>query len=341
MPNNSSKQTTAPPLLLNKDQLSSEYTEPFIMTGYRQPGTTLMGSIKYAFVLHNDVGNFWIHFISFVAWIVWLGYMACYKIDFTDSYYYPLLCFWVGSCCYVLLSSMAHLLSTISSNVRSVLFIFDYFGITIYSLGGVIGGFFYEQSTNSSLFKYQGFIILLGVAFAISATFFNGMTRFYWRKYRVMVRALAFIVPYGLSVTPVTQRLFECMITENQCIQETMFFHFSGYVLTFMTIFLFASNLPERLAPGKFDYFFQSHQLFHVTSVLETCIKMYAFPLDAQLRRSVLANIEGGTATVYNTFLPLSVALLGGLLVTGVMSLLIIRGVLVYKATVNRDMKNK
>ncbi len=335
----SSKPQTVPPLL-HRDQVSSIYTEPFIITGYRQPGTTVLGSIKYAFVLHNDVGNFWTHFLPFVAWVVWLDYLASYEIDFTDPYYYPLLCFWLGSCCYVLFSSMAHLFSNISSTVKSTLFILDYFGIAMYALGGAIGGFFYEQSTDSPLFKYQSFMLTLDVSVALGATLFSGLTRFYWQKYRVLIRALAFVLPYILAVTPFTQRLFVCMLTGNQCVQETLLLHLSGYIFTFMIAFLFVSKLPERFAPGKFDYFFQSHQLFHVTAAIQTCIQMYMFPIDAQLRRTVLTNVEGATATTFNTLLPFFFGLLGGLLVVGTMAVLMIRGVLVFTGKTKHGKKN-
>jgi len=40
---------------------------------------------------------------------------------------------------------------------------------------------------------------------------------------------------------------------------------------------LYANRIPEKLYPGKFDYFFASHQIFHVCVVLAalahyTCI---------------------------------------------------------------------
>lgn len=31
---------------------------------------------------------------------------------------------------------------------------------------------------------------------------------------------------------------------------------------------LSANRIPERVAPGKFDYFFASHQIFHVCVVM-------------------------------------------------------------------------
>ncbi len=33
-------------------------------------------------------------------------------------------------------------------------------------------------------------------------------------------------------------------------------------------IHISATRIPERLAPGRFDYFFSSHQIFHIFVVL-------------------------------------------------------------------------
>ncbi len=334
------KQQPSPPLLLHHDQVLSVYTEPYIITGYRTPGTTVLGSIKYAFVLHNDVGNFWTHFVPFVAWLVWLGYLATFRIDFTDPYYYPLICFWLGSCSYALFSSIAHLLSSMSPTVQCVVFSLDYLGIAMYALGGAIGGFFYEQSTDSPLFKYQGFVLTLDVSVAIGATFFCGLTRFYWRKHRFLVRALSFSLPYAFAVAPFTQRFLTCMVTGEECVEETLSLHLSGYVLTLIIAFFFVSKFPERCGPGKFDYVCQSHQLFHITAAIQTSIQMYMFPFDAQLRRTLLVDVEGATATVYNTILPFLIAECSGLLLVSIMAILMSRGVLVLNVTTNHERKN-
>ncbi|CAF0958382.1 unnamed protein product [Rotaria sordida] len=38
---------------------------------------------------------------------------------------------------------------------------------------------------------------------------------------------------------------------------------------------LYAARIPERLAPGLFDIWFQSHQLFHVFVVAAACVHYY------------------------------------------------------------------
>ncbi|XP_064384498.1 membrane progestin receptor gamma-like [Halichondria panicea] len=317
-------------ILLHRDQVPSMQIEPYIITGYRQPGTSVLGSIRYAFVLHNDVGNFWTHFLPLLAWVAWLAWLAKYRIDFTDPYYYPLLCFWAGACSYVLFSSMAHLLSNISFTVRSVCFTLDYLGIALYALGGAISGFFYEQSIGSPLFKYQGLVLSLDVAIAISATLMCGLTRFYWRNFRYLIRAFSFVFPYATAVAPFIQRLFVCLLTGNECVTETLHLHVSGFFLTFTIAFFFVSKIPERFAPGRFDIYFQSHQLFHVVAVVQTCTQMYMFPLDAQLRKDALSVVEGATPNIYNTLLPFMFAEVVGIVIASVVGVLIVRGVLVY-----------
>ncbi|KAG8216869.1 hemolysin-III related-domain-containing protein [Butyriboletus roseoflavus] len=46
-----------------------------------------------------------------------------------------------------------------------------------------------------------------------------------------------------------------------------------GWLLTSGTLYIvgaliYANRIPERIAPGRFDYFFASHQIFHVCVVL-------------------------------------------------------------------------
>lgn len=44
----------------------------------------------------------------------------------------------------------------------------------------------------------------------------------------------------------------------------------TSYVVTWIDLMLIcsANRIPEKLYPGKFDYFFASHQIFHVCVVL-------------------------------------------------------------------------
>eukprot|EP00071_Canis_lupus_P043864 XP_022277421.1 progestin and adipoQ receptor family member 6 [Canis lupus familiaris] len=81
-----------------------------------------------------------------------------------------------------------------------------------------------------------------------------------------------------------------------------------------LTGFLFASHLPERLAPGRFDYIGHSHQLFHICAVLGTHFQLEAVLADMGSRRAWLAMQEPPLGLV-GTVATLGLAVAGNLLI--------------------------
>lgn len=326
-------------------QISPIFREPFILGGYRTVGTSFTDCIRYTCVLHNDVGNFWTHFVPFLIWITWLAYEAKYNIDFTDPYFYPLLCFWVGASSYAFFSSMAHAFSCRSFEVRTVCFTLDYLGIALYALGGGISAFFYQQSVHSPYFSYKYPILFLEASFAVSAVVFGGLTRFFWKKYRFVIRILSFVLPYMSALLPFLQRFLRCIMTGEECVHETLHLHFIGVLLTMTLTFFFVTKIPERFAPGKFDYFFQSHQIFHITAAIQTTMQMYMIPYDGRARRKVLEAVGGTSPDITTTFVPFLTAVVFGLLTAVILGYLMRVGVLtsnkVPAAYPNKDDKKR
>ena len=314
--------------LVHGTQISPIYLEPFILGGYRAPGVSFVDCIRYTCVLHNDVGNFWTHFIPFLIWVPWLLYLAKYDIDLCNPYFYPLLCFWCGACSYALFSSVAHAFSCRSFEVRSVCFILDYFGIAMYAFGGAIAGFFYQQSVHSVYYHYKYPILFLEASLVVNATLFGGLSRFYWKNYRFIIRILSFILPYIAAVAPFVQRFSQCVSTGEECHYNTLPLHLLGFVLTFTLAFFFATKIPERFAPGKFDYFCQSHQIFHIIAAIQTTIQMYMVPIDAHQRRAMLESVEGAHPDVFTTFVPFLFGGTFGLLTVGLLGYLMMKGIL-------------
>lgn len=309
----------------HRSQIPSLYKEPFIMSGYRKPNPSFFECIRYAFVCHNDVWNFWSHFLPLCIWLSWLYYLS-YHYDFSDPYYYPLLCFWLGGCSYVLFSSIAHMFACKSATVRSTCFMFDYLGISVYVAGGGIYSFHHQQPLSSPLYQYEFPVLCLHLLASVSATLISSLTRFYWLKHRFLIRALAYVPSYLSSIVPFMLRMHTCASTGEDCIYATLHLHFISVVLTWVLLFFFVSKVPERFAPGKFDILFQSHTLFHFFSVVLTSIQMYMFPIDTELRKvALLTKIAPSFETVYLPFL----AMIGiGLLQVGLFALLLVKGVL-------------
>ena len=162
---------------------------------------------------------------------------------------------------------------------------------------------------------------------SVIATLVSSLTRFYWFKQRFVIRALAFAPAYFSAVVPITLRLLSCVSTGDDCIHATLHFHLVGIVLTWVILFFFVSKIPERFAPGKFDIFFQSHTLFHLSAVALTSIQMYVYPFDAEIRKADLQNKV--YPSIETVFMPFVTMVAMGLVQVGAFTFLIMRGVLI------------
>ncbi|KAL0590627.1 Membrane progestin receptor delta [Plecturocebus cupreus] len=108
-----------------------------------------------------------------------------------------------------------------------------------------------------------------------------------------VLRTAAFAYPFLFDNLPLFYRLGLCWGRGHSCGQEALSTS-HGYHLfcALLTGFLFASHLPERLAPGRFDYIGHSHQLFHICAVLGTHFQLEAVLADMGSRRAWLATQE-------------------------------------------------
>uniref|UniRef100_A0A2K6GDG5 Progestin and adipoQ receptor family member 6 n=1 Tax=Propithecus coquereli TaxID=379532 RepID=A0A2K6GDG5_PROCO len=130
-----------------------------------------------------------------------------------------------------------------------------------------------------------------------------------------VLRTAAFAYPFLFDNLPLFYRLGLCWGRGHSCGQE-MLSTSHGYHLfcALLTGFLFASHLPERLAPGRFDYIGHSHQLFHICAVLGTHFQLEAVLADMRSRQAWLATQEPPLDLV-GTVATLGLAVAGNLLI--------------------------
>lgn len=108
-----------------------------------------------------------------------------------------------------------------------------------------------------------------------------------------VLRTAAFAYPFLFDNLPLFYRLGLCWGRGHNCGQEALSTSHGYHLLcALLTGFLFASHLPERLAPGRFDYIGHSHQLFHICAVLGTHFQLEAVLADMGSRRNWLATQE-------------------------------------------------
>ena len=114
----------------------------------------------------------------------------------------------------------------------------------------------------------------------------------------------------------------------SDCNPDNHFLILVGYIITIVSVFFFATKIPERLFPITFDIFGASHQLFHVTVALATTIQMKFLFSDSSVRRVVLEE-ESMEPTFGSSVLIYAVASLCNLLTFLVLTALRVHGFLV------------
>nr|XP_021493469.1 progestin and adipoQ receptor family member 6 isoform X3 [Meriones unguiculatus] len=139
------------------------------------------------------------------------------------------------------------------------------------------------------------------------------------------LRAAAFAYPFLFDSLPLFYRLWLCWGRAHSCGQDMLSSSHAYHLLcALLAGFLFAARLPERLAPGRFDYIGHSHQLFHICAVLGTHFQLEAVLVDMGARRAWLAaqepmlGLEAAVAT-------LSLAVIGNLLIIATFTALLLR----------------
>ena len=313
--------------LLHQSQISSEFWEPFLLTGYRQTDTSFLQCLKYIFIVHNDFGNFWTHFIPFWVWLVWL-YNSSYKYDFSDPFWHPLLIFWISSCFCAITSSLAHAFSSKSSSARHVCFMIDYLAISNQFLASGLASYFYDRPLEMPLFQYKQGVIAINVIFALNAIFVSSMSRFYWQKQRYVLRAVSFLLAYIFSGLPSHLRFLVCAIEGKECLHDTLLHYIVCQIFGLLVLFFFVSKIPERFAPGKFDYFLQSHQLFHIACTAMTTLYLYIIPKNALTRQNLLAKYPYFLPDLYSAVLPYLFSIIIGTTIVSVLSYRTLKGYL-------------
>ena len=319
-------------MLLTKAEVPPLWQVPYITTAYRRPYCGPLQCIKYAFILHNDVGNFWTHFLTFIAWLLWLLFVTRYYDMFSD-YNAPLLCFWIGCCSYVLLSSVAHMFSPMSDVMCDVCWMLDYAGISIYMYMIGIAYFYYERPLTSTFYKHEYLQLAIQTCLTIPAFTASSLSRFFWGRYQHIIRGVTFMPAFLFSNFTVVLRWSECHGEE--CIPNSMPYHafMVSSCVVFITIFI--TRVPERLAPvGKFDIFFQSHQVFHIISAIATTALMKLLLVDSKERRKVLTEdtkLTGIFPTADKVYSLFSIT------VTVQLSIIVVLWILLHKGVIRND----
>ncbi|XP_061633666.1 membrane progestin receptor delta isoform X3 [Phyllopteryx taeniolatus] len=278
------------PPLFDVHQVPKVFREDGILTGYRHPQSSALDCVLSCFRLNNETVNIWTHFLP-TWYFVWRLASLCRGTNFaSDCYTWPLLAYMLLVCVYPLTSCAAHTFSAMSSEWRHICYFLDYGALSLYSLGTAICYGCYVMPDgwlNGWLHRHFVPIAVGNSLLCTSLACYSRLVEVRFPQRSKVLRTLAFAVPFVFDSLPVFYRLLLCC--GGRCSpSEALLSHFYQVTFALLTCFLFTSHLPERLAPGRFDYFGHSHQLFHVSAVVATHFQLGAVLSDMTSRRGRL-----------------------------------------------------
>ncbi|TNN06382.1 Membrane progestin receptor delta [Schistosoma japonicum] len=278
--------------ILLASQISSDFHEIGILSGYRKPSASLASGILSIFQLHNETLNIWTQIIPTVYFVIEL------ILNFFHAGERFLLIYLVTAVTFLFTSSCAHTLSCLSPRARHVCFFLDYIGITLYSCGCAVCYYAFALPLDflslSPVFYLNlcDLFLFISVMFCICGAYLSCQTRF-WKPslLRNVVRMGAFSINLFYLATPILWRSYICRYMErdydtSECC--SLYYWNLHFMSAFAAGLLYVSHFPERLFPGKFDFFGHSHQIFHILSAFGSVTQYYALRTDLKERSAKL-----------------------------------------------------
>ncbi|KAE8618555.1 hypothetical protein XENTR_v10009419 [Xenopus tropicalis] len=277
------------PRLLTIQQVPKVFHEDSIICGYRSPCSSATACILSLFQMTNETVNIWTHFIP-TWYFLWKMLSFLYSGFWDDPFLWPLLVYQLSCCIYPLMSTCAHTFSVMSTKARHICFFLDYGAVSLYSLGAAIAYSAYvfpDRWVGGTFHRWYVFCAVMNTGICTALACYSRIPEVARPRLSKVLRTTAFAYPYLFDSIPLFYRLFLC--SGSGCAQNAALpMHIWHSILAFLTAFLFATHLPERLAPGCFDYVGHSHQLFHVCGILGTYIQMEVLIKDMNLRKKWL-----------------------------------------------------
>lgn len=237
-----------------------------ILHGYVKETQSWRELIRSLFYLHNESVNIYTHLIPAVSILLIMLFATHHVINeypTTSAIDYIMIdLFFLGCATCLSMSSIFHAIKCHSLPIATFGNKLDYLGIVVLISTSMISILYYGFHDNSYLFyPFSALTSMFGFICGYMSLKDKFRSR-EWRPYRA-----AMFVIFGLSaVFPIVAGSFVYGVDETWERVQLKWIIWEG-VLYIFGAFLYGIRIPERFAPGVFDIWGHSHQLFHVLVV--------------------------------------------------------------------------
>jgi adiponectin receptor len=251
------------------EKLPKHLPEPYIMSAYRV-NFTFFEALLSLFSWHNETVNIWTSLIPFVFFIV-MVFILLFKWEMGSVYHtLAYVVFFAGAIYTYGASTLYHWFNCISSKHHQTLLRLDISGIGFLIMGSFYPPLYYSFHCHPNWGIF--YLAMETIACFISSLLFI-FPKFISDAFRYF-RIGIFVSIVGSAIFPVSH-LFYIYGFNNALFIETSSGMLQVILMYVIGIIFYATKFPERLAPGRFDVFFHSHQFWHTSVFLGSLFHLY------------------------------------------------------------------
>lgn len=244
----------------------------FILHSYRPLMTNYQSCVRSVVLLHSESGNIWSHLIAFLIFagclVEFLTRDAAEFVDATRERF-VITVFMISVLATFGFSTTLHTFMCHSEPVLRRCCSLDYTGITFGFIGAFIPLVFYNFYCEPRVQKvYYAVMFCFGVLCLVAVH----SKRFETPKYRG-IRALVFVA-LGLSSLVMPVHLIATLGFHESLAAAQLDYQYVAGGICLFGAFVFAYRIPERYFPGKCDFWFQSHQIFHCCALATAVVHL-------------------------------------------------------------------
>ena len=239
----------------------------FIKTGYHPTISTWSEKLKLLFTLHSETINIWSHMFGI---FLFCGYLLDSSLNGDAKYYWARILFDLGAMMLFTNSTAYHWLHICSESSHKKYTCLDYSGIAIYGyakhITWVYHGLFYGNLLFSALTYIHGICLFLALFFSYKSVYQCVYGSVDW-EFNERIRNGIFV---GCSLGLHLSILYQYHV--GGISMECWLVNLIAYVAFGIGFTIYAIKYPEVVWPGRFDLYFNSHQIMHFMVLIATVL---------------------------------------------------------------------